>query len=351
MKKNSMIVLWAVLFLIAACSPSGQKTDEELEEQENALNEEDQEEEEEETRDDEGTGTNFIAGHEIALESVMRSIPEEYIRRVRETFTVSYQHTSHGTHVTRGMFGLPDYKDGDETLFAVARDEPAEEALSIYDNKMQLFAPDGVEATDLSTDETAFIQATRNYLDDPRNSEVNVVMWSWCDIAGHDVEGNYLPGMEELISEYGEGGSKIGSGDDMREKPVHFVFMTGHANQNNNIGEGKPANLADLINDYCDENQFFCLDYYSIDAHDMDGKYWEDASDDGYSDDYGGNFYKDWQNGHELGVHYWENRYSPGGDVTFGAHNTQHITSNRKGMAFWWILARLAGWDGELDDD
>ncbi len=30
----------------------------------------------------------------------------------------------------------------------------------------------------------------------------------------------------------------------------------------------------------------------------------------------------------------------------FGAHNSQHITANRKAYAMWWILARIAGWDG-----
>ncbi|MFW6268145.1 MAG: hypothetical protein ACOC1E_03335 [Marinilabiliaceae bacterium] len=363
MKTKNMLLLWAVLFMIAACNPSTVKTDEETEDadsetvdngddNEDADDQQDDSDDEEETRDDEGPGTEFIAGHSIAYESVLRSIPEEYIRRARETLAVSYQHTSHGTHVTRGMFGLPQYKEGDDEWFAVTRNKPADNvALNIFDNKLELFSPEGIEATDLSTHETAFVQTTRNYLDDSRNDVVNVIMWSWCDIAGHNVEENYLPGMETLISEYGEGGSKIGSGEGMREKPVHFVFMTGHANRNDNVGPGKAKNLADMIIDYCDENQYFCLDYYSIDTHDMDGDYWEDAGDNGDSDAYGGNFYEDWQESHESGVHYWYNRYSPGGDVAYGDHNTQHITANRKGMAFWWILARLAGWNGEVEED
>ncbi|GAJ07584.1 unnamed protein product, partial [marine sediment metagenome] len=45
----------------------------------------------------------------------------------------------------------------------------------------------------------------------------------------------YLPGMETLISEYGINGSKIGTGSGQRETPVIFVFMTGHANANDNV--------------------------------------------------------------------------------------------------------------------
>jgi len=287
----------------------------------------------------------FIADHTTALEEALRGIPEQYITYARENFHIAYQHTSHGTHVSRGVFGLPDYKDGDDKLFGVSLNKQETGKLTFYDYAVQSYAADGETATDLSFDETGFIQATRNFLDDPGNAHVNVVMWSWCDIAGHNVSENYLPGMTDLISEYGEGGAKIGTSAGQRKNPVHFIFMTGHANENNNIGDGKPASQAELINNYCRENEQFCLDYYSIDSHDMEENYWEDVNDDGYSTSYGGNFYKDWQNNHIAGEGYWKNREIPGGNVTYGAHNSQHITANRKAIAFWWILARMAGWN------
>jgi len=174
-----------------------------------------------------------------------------------------------------------------------------------------------------------------------------VVMWSWCNIAGHHVSENYLKGMDSLITEYGRGGSKIGTEEGQREVAVTFIFMTGHANAGDNTGEGKPKNQADLIIDYCKEHRQFCLDYYSIDTHDMDDHCWEDAGDNGQSAAYDGNFYEDWQNSHQLGVDWYENRDAPGGNPTFGAHNTQHITANRKAYAMWWVLARIAGWNGE----
>lgn len=287
----------------------------------------------------------FIADHTVAKEDVLRSIPSEFIDRARNELVVAYQHTSHGTHVSYGIFGLPDYKDGDEVSFAIANDNPREGELDFRDYAMESYAAPGDDASDLSRNETAFIQATRNYLDDPDNSEANVVMWSWCDIADHNVSGNYIPGMQTLIDEYGEGGSKIGSGSGQRENSVTFIFMTGHANYNDNVGEGKAKNQADLILDYCRENSFYCLDYYGIDTHDMDGNYWEDAGDDGNSPS-GGDFYREYQDSHSVGDGYYENKDSPGGSVTFGAHNSQHITANRKAYAMWWILARIAGWHG-----
>ncbi len=284
-----------------------------------------------------------IANDSVAFESVLRSIPGQYIDAARNKLHIAYQHTSHGTHVSRGLFGLPGYKDGDELSFAITKNDPQSGKLDFRDNAIASYATSGEDASDLSRNETAFVQATRNYLDDPDNAEINVVMWSWCNIAGHDVAGNYLPGMQTLINEYGEGGSKIGKGK--RKNPVVFIFMTGHANKNANVGEGKPKNQADLIVNYCRENKFYCLDYYAIDTHDMDGNYWEDAGDDGDSDT-GGNFYADWQDSHVLGTDYYENRSYPGGPAKYGSHNSQHITANRKAYAMWYILARIAGWDG-----
>ena len=293
------------------------------------------------------TGTTFIAGHTVATEAVLRSIPADYIDKARTTLHIAYQHTSHGTHVSRGLFGLQYYKAGDDELFGITNNKPTTGKLDFHDYALKSYAAPGEDASDLSRNETAFIQATRNYLDDPKNAETNVVMWSWCNIAGHHVSDNYLKGMDSLISEYGPGGSKIGSGAGQREKAVTFIFMTGHANVNDNVGDGKPRNQADLIIDYCKKHKQFCLDYYSIDTHDMDGNYWEDAGDNGNSSEYGGNFYEDWQNSHKLGTDWYENKDAPGGNPAYGAHNTQHITANRKAYAMWWILARIAGWNGE----
>jgi len=151
-----------------------------------------------------------------------------------------------------------------------------------------------------------------------------VLLMSGCGVILQDIymSANYLPGMGTLITEYVVNGTKIGTGSGKRETPVTFVFITGHANTDNNVGDGKPKNQADLITAYCDTNKQYCLDYYSIDTHDMDDNYREDTGYNGNSTAYRGNFYKDWQDSHTLGVDWFKNKQSPGGSVGYGVHNS-----------------------------
>jgi hypothetical protein len=289
----------------------------------------------------------YIADYSVAKEGILRSIPQKYIDSARYHLHVAYQHTSHGTHVTNGIFGLQSYKPGDDILFGVTNNNPTSNKLDFNDYALSAYAESGHDASDLSRDETAFIQATRNFLDDPDNSQINVIMWSWCSITGHSVSANYLSGMQQLINEYGKNGSKIGAGIGKRVNPVYFIFMTGHA-ENDNIGTGRPKNQADLITEFCKQNKQLCLDYYSIDTYDMSDNYWDDTDDNANSTKYGGNFYQDWQNSHDKGVYWFDNR-TTSGSVNYGSHLSQHITANRKSYGMWWILARIVGWNGETD--
>ena len=97
----------------------------------------------------------FVADYTVAKESVLRKIPPEYIDKARRELVIAYQHTSHGTHVSRGVFGLPDYKPGDSILFAVSI-SPALDSLEFRDYALE----------DYAASAAAFERAAREIPDD-----------------------------------------------------------------------------------------------------------------------------------------------------------------------------------------
>jgi len=82
----------------------------------------------------------FIADYRVAKEAVLREIPEEYIEKARTTLHIAYQHTSHGTQVARGIFGLPDYKEGDDLLFGITNNAPVSGKLDFHDYALASYA-------------------------------------------------------------------------------------------------------------------------------------------------------------------------------------------------------------------
>ena len=282
----------------------------------------------------------FIAGHTVARESVLRSIPSAAIETAKNSLHVLYCGTSHSTQVVDGMRGLMQYKAGDESLFSVTFDgNSVPGSLDIHYRK--------ASGTDLSHDSmngsghTGYFNGTVSYLDS--HPHVNVVMWSWCSIEGHDVS-IYLDNFQELIHLYKAGGSKGRTSAD----EVAFVFMTGYARGNDGDTPEPPYIKSPYQNykrilDYCRSNGYSCLDYWSQDVYEYET--------DTYKPGESGNDnvqHKAYFDTHQEGVHWFATRNYSTGAVEWPAHcegTPQHITSNRRAYAAWWIMARLAGWN------
>lgn len=258
----------------------------------------------------------FVAGFEVATEEAFRSIPAEKINAAKEKLHIAYFHSSHGSRVITGMEGLKNYKAGDDTLYDFSTDgTPVAGKLDIFDDNRgsnDLSAKDSVE----ENDHTQWYNETVTFLKDSANSDINVLMWSWCNPAGHDHQ-KYIEDMEQLIADYPD---------------ITFVFMTGHPNGD---GESAAANSAYhghfLIREHCEKNNRFLIDYWDIETHSMDGTYYPAADDNGVSA--GTEFYKNWQTTHP--GEFFENSCAH-------TDEDQHLTCNRKAYASWWVWARIA---------
>ena len=269
-------------------------------------------------------------------------IPQAAIENAKKTLHIGYGHTSHGSQITTGMRGLVGFANNGGLGLNLPRD--------IFDfnnggsnGALDLEEGDGYGSGWLDHDcgyYPNWVNETREYLNDPSHSDVNVIIWSWCG----QVDDKYKSGT--LFSQYLEPMSQL-----EQEYPgVTFVYMTGHVDHWDDAAN-KAANQT--IRDYSIQNNKVLYDFADIESYNPDGKYFEFPHDncDYYESADGpklGNWAIEWQNSHTEGID-WYNCAS--------AHS-QPLNANQKAYAAWWLWARLSGWkecvydrDGDGDVD
>ncbi len=236
-------------------------------------------------------------------------IPAVYVEKAKQDIRILYGHTSHGSQITTGIYllrSLPEsifqYNKGDGTL-------------SYKEN---------IPGDLGNPNRTAWATVTRERLDGEAKDR-NMIIWSWCGQVSSATEediNTYLTLMDELERDYPD---------------VTFVYMTGHLD-----GTGEEGNLNqrnEQIREFCRKNNKILFDFADIESYDPDGNYFLDkrAND--------GCYYFDSQNNRRNWADEWCQR-NPGKCESCNCAHSKCLNCQMKGIAFWWMLARVAGWEG-----
>ncbi|MCU0607827.1 MAG: hypothetical protein MUF78_10515 [Candidatus Edwardsbacteria bacterium] len=288
-------------------------------------------------KDPAGAGTT-VPAHDLIIDHActdLARVPAQWIAAARSGLRLTYGHTSHGSQVPTGMDVLADSLTGfqfanDHYYYQSGNGSPVPSGtLSLWDGVPggDLGNPDRVTWAGLT--DTMLANADGAYAVFPHGR--NVVLWSWCGQVSSATAGDietYLSLMRDLEQSYPN---------------VTFVYMTGHLD-----GSGASGNLNqrnEQIRAYCRANNKVLFDFADIESYDPDGlvNYMPLGCDDGCNYDSNGttvNWAVSWitrNPTHEL------TRLA---NACGTCQHSERMNCIMKGRAFWWMMARLEGWDG-----